>query len=109
MNPNIASEKIWAQRPGEDAFEIRIEIGAPYRVGDDPEEWACPVELLPLHNRLHAAHGSSSVQALCLALSLALGLLYAFKAKGGAVFYSPGEDFPFEAYSFGTATKQVSA
>lgn len=43
MNPEIASERVWGQRPGEDAFEIRIEIGAPYQIGDDPHEWACPV------------------------------------------------------------------
>ena len=109
MSPEIASERIWGQRPGEDAFEIRIEIGAPYQVGDDPHEWACPVALPPLHSRLHDAHGGSSFQALCLASSLALDLLHGFKEQGGAVFYSPGEDFPFEAYSFGIARRRGSA
>ncbi|RYG98047.1 MAG: hypothetical protein EON58_08265 [Alphaproteobacteria bacterium] len=109
MRKAIASEKIWGQRPGEDAFEIRIEIGTPYQVGDDPHEWACPVSLLPLYDRLHDARAGSGFHALCLASSLALDLLHDFAEKGGALFYSPGEDFPFEAYSFGIANKRGSA
>jgi len=109
MNEAIASENIWGQRPGEDPFEVRIEIGTPYRVGEDPQEWACPVALPPIHNRLRDAHGNSSFQALCLASSLALNLLQEFKEQGGTLFYSPGQDFPLEAYSFGIASKRSGA
>ena len=109
MNSSIASEKIWGRRSDEDPFEIFIEIGTPYKVGDDPEEWACPVALSPLHNRLHDAHGGSAFQALCLASSLVLDLLQGFKEQGGSLFYSPGEDFPIEAYAFGVAVKSGSA
>ncbi|WP_425479190.1 DUF6968 family protein [Pseudoxanthomonas composti] len=108
MNPGIACERLWGQRAGEEAFEICIEIGTPYQVGDDPHEWACPVALTPLHGRLRDAHGRSSFQALCLASSLALDLLYCFKEQGGAVFYSLGEDFAFEAYSFGIMSTRGS-
>jgi len=109
MKSEIASEKIWAQRPGEAAFELRIQIGAPYQVGDDPNEWACPVALSPLYGRLRDAHAGSSFQALCLACSLALDLLDSFRQQGGSLFYSPGEDFPLNAYSFGVATREDNA
>lgn len=105
MDAVTATEVIWGQRPGEDAFEIRIEIGTPYPVGDSPQEWACPVAVYPLFNTLHDAHGGSSLQALCLAMSLALDLLQGFKDKGGVLFYTPGEEFPIEAYAFGIACR----
>jgi hypothetical protein len=107
MNIVIASEKIFGQRQGEEPFEITVEIGTPYQVGTDPEEWACPVSLSPLFKRLHDAHGGSSFHALCLASSLVLDLLHGFKENGGTLFYSIGEDFPFEAYSFGVATRGI--
>jgi hypothetical protein len=103
----IASEKIWGQRPGEDAFGITVEIGTPWQVGNDPEEWACQVALTPLYKRLHDAHGGSSFHALCMASSLVLDLLSGFKEKGGVLFHSPGEEFPLEAYAFGVAARQV--
>jgi len=62
MNSIIANEVIWGHRPGEDAFQIHIEIGTPYQVGDEPQEWACPVEVRPLYERLRDSHGSSSLQ-----------------------------------------------
>jgi len=105
MDPVIASEKIWAQRPNEEPFEVEIRIGTPYQVGTEPEEWACPVALTPLYRKLHDAHGGSSLQALCLASALALHLLDGFKEKGGRLFYSSGEGFPLEAYAFGVATR----
>jgi hypothetical protein len=108
-NVTIAGETIWGQRPGEDAFEITIEIGTPCQVGDDPEEWACPVALTPLYKGLQDAHGGSSFQALCLASSLVLDLLSGFKEKGGVLFHSPGEEFPLEAYAFGVAARRVDA
>jgi hypothetical protein len=43
MNNIIAFVSVFGQRPGEQSFEIKVEIGTPYRYGDDPEEWACPV------------------------------------------------------------------
>lgn len=106
MNQIIASETIHAQRPGEDAFELCIQIGTPYEVGTDPNEWACPVALTPLHKRLCDAHGGSALQALCLASSLALELLADFRAQGGRLFYPEDGDFPLEAYAFGVAVRE---
>jgi hypothetical protein len=38
MNKVIAHTSIYGQRPGDDRFEILVEIGAPYQCNDDPEE-----------------------------------------------------------------------
>ena len=108
MKKITASETLWVQRPDEAPFEVEIQIGVPYQVGTDPEEWACPVSLAPLYKRLHDAHGGSAFQALCLAASLVLDLLYGVREKGGAVLQESGEDFPLEAYAFGVATRKPS-
>lgn len=108
MNQVVASETIWVQRKGEEPFEVVIQIGTPYQVGTEPEEWACPVSLSPLYKRLHNAHGGSAFQALCLAASLVLDLLSGVKEKGGAVMIEPGEEFPLEAYAFGAAALKPS-
>jgi hypothetical protein len=105
MSSIVASETLLAQRPGEDPFEIEIRIGLPYKVGTEPEEWACPVALKPLYAKLHDDHAGSSFQALCLASALILELLDGIKAKGGKLLYAPGEGFPLEAYAFGVAVR----
>jgi hypothetical protein len=105
MNNIIASTSIFGQRPGEEMFEITVEIGTPYLCGGDPEEWACPVEVRPLCKRLHDAHGSDSFQTLCLAISLAQDLLQDFREKGGLLTYENGEPFPLESYSFEVAKR----
>lgn len=106
MKSVVASSTIWGQRPGEAPFEIHLQIGTPYQVATDPEEWACPLALTPLFERSREAHGSCAFQALCLASSLALDRLHEFKEKGGALYLAPGEDFPFEAYAFGVASRK---
>jgi len=103
MTPVIATTKILAQRPGEEPFELEVQIGTPYKI--DSDEWACPVAVTPLYRQLHDAHGTCSFQALCLASALALDLLQGFKEKGGSLFIAPGEEFPLEAYSFGIAAR----
>lgn len=94
----IATTSFSAERNGR-RFEIAIDIGQPYRCGDSPEEWACPVALRGLYDRLHDAHGNDALQALCLAISLALDLLSAFKDEGGKLLYADGGEVPLEAYS----------
>ena len=103
MNTVVASTKLLAQRPGEAPFEVEVSIGTPYQVDED--EWACPVSVVPLFDKLHDAHGGCSFQALCLASALALDLLVGFKEQGGSLFITPGEEFPLEAYSFGIAAR----
>ena len=106
MNSVIATESLIAKRVDEDPFELKIEIGTPYKVGSDPEEWACPVALRPLYQRLHDAHGRNSFQSLCLAASLVLDLLQGFIERGGSLTFPNGDSFPLEAYSFGAGTKR---
>ena len=64
------------------------------------------MSLSPLYARLHDAHGGDSLQALCLAISLALDLLKNVVEEGGTVRYSTGEDISFESYAFGVAVKK---
>ncbi|MFN2176080.1 MAG: DUF6968 family protein [Anaerolineales bacterium] len=101
MDNIIAHVTVFGQRPGEDRFEITVEIGTPYRCGDNPEEWACPVAVRPLFKHLHDEHGNDSFQSLCLAIALAQDLLYNFKEKSGSLTHENGEQFPLESYSFG--------
>jgi len=98
MDSMIAHTRILAQRGGEEPFEVEVQVGTPYQ--DRPDEWACPVAVSPLYGRLRDARGDSSLQALCLAASLALNLLQDFKDEGGSLFLVSGEDFPLAAYSF---------
>jgi hypothetical protein len=106
MEKVIAQTSFFGQRPGEERFEITVEIGAPYQCGEDPEEWACPVAVSPLYKRLHDAHGGDSFQSLCLAISLAQDLLQDFREKGGLLTFETGETFPLESYSFGVKNGQ---
>ncbi len=109
MNTFIASESMFGKRPDEERFKITVEIGMPYQVAGDQEEWACPVSVRPLYKKLHDAHGGSSLQALCLAIALAQDLLHGFREKGGFLTYDTGDEFPLEAYSFGVAAKRSYA
>ena len=109
MESVIAKQDVLVIRPGEEPFQVSIQIGTPHEVGDQPEEWACPVAMQPLYKRLHPAHGGSSLQALCLAASLVLDLLLGVREKGGRVTLTSGEDFPLESYSFGPAIRKKSS
>jgi hypothetical protein len=93
----VASISIDAISPEGEAFVIELEIGTPYECG--PEEWACPVALHGLYDRLPDVHGGDSYQALCLAIRLAQDLLQDVLDKGGRLLMGDG-DFPLEAYAF---------
>jgi hypothetical protein len=58
-----------------------------------------------LYEKLIDARGEDPLQALCLAISLALELLDAFRQSGGTLTYETGEAFPLEAYAFGLAQR----
>lgn len=94
----IARTTFLGERPIGHKFEIIVEIGQPYRCGDSPDEWACPVRLEGLHDNLRDVHGGDAVQALCLAVRLAFHLLSSFKAEGGRLLFKIGEEVPLEAY-----------
>lgn len=102
----VATMSMFGQRPGRARFEITVEIGKPYRWGDNPEEWACSVSVRPLQPSRREAHGNDAFQALCLAIALAQHLLQDFRDAGGVLSYGTGEEFPLEAYSFGIAARR---
>jgi hypothetical protein len=77
----IAEEKLIAVHRSGQRVEVTARVGRPYPVGRD--EWACPVSLAGLRERLHDVHGASSLQALCLAVSLVRQLLTYFVQDGG--------------------------
>ena len=81
----IASCRLLAVDPAGREFELTIAVGQPYEVSAD--EWACPVRLDGLYERLHDAHGADSWQALKLALQLIARLLGGFIQDGGKLFW----------------------
>jgi len=97
-SPTVASLSIDAISPEGEAFVISLAVGTPYPCGAG--EWACPVALGGLHDRLADMHGVDAFQALCLAIRLSQTLLQAFRDKGGRLLVG-GDDFPLEAYGFG--------
>ena len=86
----VATTTWLGQRNGGDRFEIVLEIGAPYQCG--PEEWACPVALRGLHDKLRDMRGAYALQALCLALRLAFSLLADFTTERGKILHRNGEE-----------------
>jgi hypothetical protein len=95
--PVAASRKLWAECPKRGSFEIEVQVGVPYSISDS--EWACPVGLAGLHERLRDQHGNDSWQALMLAQRLARTLLEAFVEDGGKLFVSRGGE-AFDAVRF---------
>lgn len=92
----IAEQKLVASRPKGDRFDVRAGIGRPYAI--DPHEWACPVVLTGLYDKLPDVRGASSLQALCLAASLLRRLLTGFVKDGGKLYHVDGHA-PFEIVS----------
>jgi hypothetical protein len=103
--PTIASLTLDAEAPDGGRFSITIEIGTPYH--RETGEWACPVALAGLYERLSDACGADSFQALCLAASLAQDLLQDFQEKGGALLIE-GDRFQLGPYAFGPAARRNS-
>ena len=66
--------------PSGERFTISVEIGRPYKIGDEP--WACPVKIRGLYDNLPDIRGEDALQSLCLAASLARSLLDGAIANG---------------------------
>jgi hypothetical protein len=104
----IAEETLIAVRRSGERVEVRAGVGHPYHIGGS--EWACPVSLAGLHERLHDVHGNSSLQALCLAASLLRQLLTYFVQDGGELRHRDGRDaFDISACFSGTGRPNASA
>jgi len=102
MTEAIAEERLVAVRPTGERFEVVATIGRPYQRG--PEEWACAVSLEGLHGKLAEMVGGSSLQALCLGVTLVRRLLSGFVEDGGKLFYPGTEDRFALAATFGDRT-----
>jgi hypothetical protein len=105
----IAFDDIPGIRADGERIVIRLRIGTPYAVEDHEDEWRCSVSLAPLYERLRDATGSTSLQSLCLALSLAIDLLNGFCEDGGKLVYEDGARYPLEALAFGAAIRKPGA
>jgi len=84
----IAERTIYAVSEDGNSFEIRLMIGKPYQT--DSGEWACPVALSGLHDRLHDMLGSDSWQSMIVAIHLMKLLLGFFVEAGGKLFTEQG-------------------
>jgi len=105
MDKPIATEHFVVQYPDRAPLNATLEVGVPYQDPAHPNQWRCHMTLTPMFPSIHPAVGSTSLHALCLALSLGLDLLHSVVEKGGTVT-SHGERFPFKAYAFGVAAAQ---
>jgi hypothetical protein len=100
---SVTRTEFYGIRPKEKKrFRIIVECGVPYRCGNDPEEWACPVALHGLH-KIKDVHGESALQALCLSIRLLGELLRHFKESGGNIQHSNREEVSLESYFFDTS------
>ena len=84
-SPWIAERTIYAVAGDGRSLEIQLGIGTPYEVTE--EEWACPVRVDGLHDKLSEMHGVDSWQALQLSCQLAARLLEGFVQDGGRLFW----------------------
>ena len=66
---------------------VAVRIGEPYRITE--HEWACPIDSGVL-GLLADEHGGDSLQALCLAITLARAMVEDFLEKGGR-FLDPSD------------------
>lgn len=75
-----AREELILVAPDGSHYEVRARLGRPYRAGE--QEWACPCELAGFEPRYADARGTSSLQALALALMLLRIRLQALLEEG---------------------------
>jgi hypothetical protein len=100
----VAGISIDAVSPKGEAFVVTLQIGTPYQL--ETGEWACPLALGGLYDQLADTRGEDSFQALCLAIALAQNLLQSFRDEGGRLL-SGSDDFPLEAYWFGSGIDET--
>ena len=74
-------------------FNVRLEIGTPYRCAEN--DWACAVALDGLFQYLWDQHGVDSFQALIVAQTYARTLLTDFVAQGGQLLHV-ADDAPLD-------------
>ncbi|WP_303828790.1 DUF6968 family protein [Asticcacaulis taihuensis] len=94
INTIVVSDKIFGKLPDGSAFDIDIEIGAPYLFG--PDEWVCPLHAPALKYSNKLIHAGSALQAMCLAIaSVRMSLAY-FREDGGKLSFEADGDDDFD-------------
>jgi Domain of unknown function (DUF6968) len=93
MKDVMATFESNATKPSGEKIKIIAKIGKPYDAG---ENWACPVSLEPLYEKLVDQCGEDSFQALSLSMRLIIYLLEDFQKKGGTL------DYPLEGLNLRT-------
>ena len=106
MDDVIAETQLIGESKDRGRFSIRVQIGRPYLRARDPDMWACPVALEPLHERLADIAGEDSFQALCLASRLAASLLDGFIQSGGRLLNDDGTRFTPKTLGFSVRAGQ---
>jgi hypothetical protein len=102
----IAETELIGESKDRGRFSIRVQIGRPYLRAREPDMWACPVSLEPLHERLVDIAGEDSFQALCLASRLAVSLLDGFVQSGGRLLNDDGTAFSPKSLGFGVQVRE---
>lgn len=90
MEDVVAEKDLVGIYPTGEKMIIKIRIGRPYPVEEG--NWACPVAIPGLYDKLRDIRGVDSFQALVLALSLARSLLEAFVEDGGRLLWPNTEE-----------------
>ena len=106
MDQAIAVTELIAETPDRGRFAMRVEIGRPYLKAKNPDVWACPVSVHPIHERLADIAGEDSFQALCLASRLVVSLLEGFVRSGGRLLHDDGTAFATEVLGFAARRKR---
>jgi hypothetical protein len=84
MRTCIAERIVYLKNAEEEVKEVNLRIGQPYQIEEG--NWACPIQLIGLFEKLSDVHGEDSFQALMLAQNLARTLLNALVEKGWSVY-----------------------
>ena len=94
----VAASQLIGLLPNGERLAITIEIGKPTLSETNPDTWACPIRIEPLHSSLPDIIGGDALHALCLAVNFVLNLLDAFIHQGGRLLLDDDSEFPLNAY-----------
>ncbi|WP_374563695.1 hypothetical protein [Ideonella sp.] len=87
---HIARRSFLAIQPDGQSIRVTVQIGLPYEVAS--EEWAVPVSMEGLHDRLGDLHGLDSWQVVQLAFEFIVQLLEHFVRGGGSLCWLDTHD-----------------